>query len=389
MTPTLPSGLLGMATALVAIPSVSHHETSLADAVQAALDLCPWLRVERVGDNVVARTSLDRDQRILLGGHLDTVPPSGGNEEPRIVDDVLFGLGATDMKGGLAVLFHLAGLLPEPAVDITWCFYVCEEVEQRFNGLRSLWEHRPDLLEADAAILGEPTAGIVEAGCQGTMRVRIELAGVKAHTARPHTGRNAIHRLAPLLAAVGAYEGRQPVLDGCTYVEQLQVVDVSGGGAGNVVPDQASILVNHRFAPDRSVEEAEASLRTLLGPHLEAGDRWELVEFAPGAPPSLEHPVLARAGGGHRVPARRQAGMDRRGVLLGPRCTGGEFRSGRPAPRPHPGRARGLGRAGSGRLGAGFTPAGCRVGSTVWRCPPASSGIRGSRCQPRGSAAWG
>lgn len=294
MTTALPTGLLGMATALVGIPSVSHYEKQLADAVEAALDLCPWLTVDRVGDNVVARTSLDRGQRILLGGHLDTVPPSGGNEEPRIVDGTLYGVGATDMKGGLAVLLHLAGTLSEPAVDVTWCFYVCEEVEQSFNGLGFLWEHRPDLLEADAAILGEPTGGIVEAGCQGTMRVRIELGGIRAHTARPHTGRNAVHRLAPLLTAVSGYVGRRPVLDGCEYVEQLQVVDVSGGVAPNVVPDQASVLINHRFAPDRSVEQAEASLRELLDPHLEAGDRWELVEYAPGAPPSLDHPLLAR-----------------------------------------------------------------------------------------------
>lgn len=293
MTTGLPNGLFGLATALVAIPSVSHHEKPLADAVEAALDLCPWLSVERVGDNVVARTTLGRDHRVLLGGHLDTVPPSGGNDEPRIVDDVLYGLGAADMKGGLAVFLHLAGILPEPGVDVTWCFYVCEEVEQAFSGLAFLWDHRPDLLEADVAILGEPTGCIVEAGCQGTLRVRIDLAGTRAHTARPHTGRNAVHRLAPLLTAVNDYVSRRPVLDGCEYVEQVQVVDVSGGVAPNVVPDQASILVNHRFAPDRSVEQAEASLRDLLGPHLEAGDRWELVEYAPGAPPALDHPLLA------------------------------------------------------------------------------------------------
>jgi succinyl-diaminopimelate desuccinylase len=293
VTTVIPSGLLGMATALVGIPSVSHHEKPLADAVEAALVRCPWLTVDRVGDNVVARTSLGRGERILLGGHLDTVAPSGGNEEPRIVDDTLYGVGATDMKGGLAVLLHLAGTVPEPASDVTWCFYVCEEVEQSFNGLRTLWEQRPDILEADAAILGEPTGGIVEAGCQGTMRVRIELAGVRAHTARPHTGRNAVHRLAPLLAAVNDYVGRRPVLDGCEYVEQLQVVDVSGGVAPNVVPDRASVLINHRFAPDRSVDQAEASLREFLAPHLESGDRWELVEYAAGAPPSLDHPLLA------------------------------------------------------------------------------------------------
>ncbi len=293
MTTGMPDGLFGLTTALVAIPSVSHHEGPMADAVEAALDLCPWLTVERVGDNVVARTDLHRGSRVLLAGHLDTVPPVDGNEEPRVVGDTLYGVGAADMKGGLAVFLHLAGSIPEPAVDVTWCFYVCEEVDQRFNGLGQLWEHRPELLEADAAILGEPTGGMVEAGCQGTLRVRVGLEGRRAHTARPSTGRNAIHRLAPLLAAVAGYESRRPVLDGCEYAEQLQVVEVTGGVAGNVVPDEASLLINHRFAPDRTVEQAEASIREELGAHLEPGDKWELVESAAGAPPALDHPLLA------------------------------------------------------------------------------------------------
>ncbi len=289
----MPDGLFGLTTALVAIPSISHHEGPMADAVEAALDLCPWLTVDRVGDNVVARTQLGRSSRLLMAGHLDTVPPVDGNEEPRIVGDTLHGVGAADMKGGLAVFLHLAGSLPEPAVDVTWCFYVCEEVEQRFSGLRHLWDHRPDLMEADAAILGEPTCGRVEAGCQGTLRVRIGMEGMRAHTARPSAGRNAIHRLAPVLAAVAGYEGRRPVLDGCEYAEQLQAVEVAGGVAGNVVPDEASLVVNHRFAPDRTVEQAEESIRSALGGHLEAGDRWELVAFAAGAPPALDHPLLA------------------------------------------------------------------------------------------------
>jgi len=246
-----------------------------------------------VGDNIVARTDLGRGTRLLLAGHLDTVPPVNGNEEPHLVGDTLYGVGSADMKGGLAVFLHLAGTIPEPAMDVTWCFYVAEEVEQRFNGLRALWEHRPELLEADAAILGEPTGGVVEAGCQGTLRVRVTLAGRRAHTARPTVGRNAIHRLAPLLASVATYEGRRPVLDGCRYAEQLQVVEVTGGVAGNVVPDQASLLVNHRFAPDRTAQEAEASIRVDLGATLEEGDRWELVDSAAGAPPSLDHPLLA------------------------------------------------------------------------------------------------
>jgi succinyl-diaminopimelate desuccinylase len=289
----MPDGLLGLATALVGIPSVSHYESQVADAVESALRLCPWLAVERVGDNVVARTELGRGSRLLLAGHLDTVPPVGGNDEPRVVDGVLHGVGSADMKGGLAVFLHLAGTIPEPVVDTTWCFYVGEEVEQQFNGLRSLFAQRPELVAADAAILGEPTGGVVEAGCQGTLRVRVSLTGSRAHTARPWTGRNAIHRLAPVLTSIGSFESRRPIIDGCEYREQLQIVEVTGGVAGNVVPDAASVLVNHRFAPDRSAGEAADSVRSLLEGTLEPGDRFEVVESAPGAPPSLGHPLLS------------------------------------------------------------------------------------------------
>jgi succinyl-diaminopimelate desuccinylase len=304
MNGSAPDGLLGLATALVGIPSVSHREQAMADAVQAALELCPWLEVERVGDNVLARTHLDRSRRVLLAGHLDTVPSAEGHDRPRIEGTTLYGLGAVDMKGGLAVFLHLAGTLSEPAVDLTWCFYVAEEVAQEFNGLRQLWEERPDLLVADIAILGEPTGGLVEAGCQGTLRVKIRLAGLRAHASRPHAGRNAVHRLAPLLTAIAAFEVRRPVIDGCEYAEQLQVVSVEGGVAGNVVPDEAVIVVNHRFAPDRTVEEAESAVRELLAPFIEPGDHWELVEASAGAPPSLGHPMLGALVVASGAPAR-------------------------------------------------------------------------------------
>lgn len=289
----LPDGLLGLATALVGIPSVSHHEGPMADAVEAALGLCPWLAVERVGDNVVARTDLARERRVLLAGHLDTVPPAEGNDEPRLEGTTLHGVGAVDMKGGLAVFLHLAGMLDAPPVDLSWCFYAGEEVAREHNGLLHLWEARPDLLAADVAVLGEPTGGVVEAGCQGTLRVRVSLAGLRAHTARPHAGRNAIHRLAGILTAIDGFEVRRPVIDGCEYAEQMQVVSVEGGVAGNVVPDRATVVVNHRFAPDRTVAQAESAVRQLLEPFLEPGDHWELLNAAPAAPPALDDPVLS------------------------------------------------------------------------------------------------
>ncbi len=285
--------LLAVTRDLRAVPSPSRSEAALAGLVEDALGACPWLDVERVGDNVIGRTRLGHAQRLVLAGHLDTVPPVG-NEAPRLEGDTLWGVGASDMKGGLAVMLDLATTVREPAVDITWCFYAREEIGRADSGLLELWQDRPELLAGDAAILGEPTGALVEAGCQGTMRVRIALHGVRAHTARPFTGRNAIHRLAPLLQRVSDWSGREVVLDGCVYAEQLQAVAVEGGVAGNVVPDEARVSLNHRYAPDRGAADAGAFLLDLLHGTWdpEAGDRWEVLDAGDGAPPSLEHPLL-------------------------------------------------------------------------------------------------
>jgi succinyl-diaminopimelate desuccinylase len=289
------SDLLAATTDLMAVPSLSRQEDALAGLVQKALAETPWLQVERIGDNVVARTSLGRRQRLVLAGHLDTVAPAG-NEAPRVEGDTVWGVGASDMKGALAVLLDLATTVREPSVDVTWCFYAREEIGRQESGLLELWQRRPELLAGDAAVLGEPTGSLVEAGCQGTMRVRLILRGVRAHSARPFMGRNAIHRLAPLLQRVVEWPGRTVVLDGCSYAEQLQVVSVEGGVAGNVVPDEVRVTLNHRYAPDRRLPQADAFLHQLLDPALEpeAGDTWELLDAGDGAPPSLEHPLLAR-----------------------------------------------------------------------------------------------
>jgi len=286
--------LLAATAELVGIPSLSHAEGAVADLVEERLRGCDWLEVTRLGDNVVARTALGHPQRLVLAGHLDTVPPNA-NEEPKFEGDTLWGIGAADMKGGLAVMLDLAVATPAPSMDLTWCFYACEEVGRADSGLLELWRERPDLLAGDAAILGEPTGALVEAGCQGTMRVRVTLRGVRAHTARPFTGRNAIHRLGTLLNVVAAWESRTVVLDGCAYAEQLQAVAVDGGVAGNVVPDVASVTLNFRYAPDRVMAEANEYLRqVLVGTYNEdEGDSWLLMDGADGAPPSLGHPLLA------------------------------------------------------------------------------------------------
>jgi succinyl-diaminopimelate desuccinylase len=301
--------LLALTAELVATSSVSRSESVLADRVEADLRACPWLSVDRVGDNVVARTGLGRDRRLVVAGHLDTVPPSG-NDVPRIDGDTVWGVGSADMKGGLAVMLDLARTVEEPGVDVTWCCYAREEVDRNESGLVELWAERPDLLAGDAAVLGEPTGAVVEAGCQGTLRAVVRCGGVRAHTARPYAGRNAIHRLAPFLDRVAGWEGRSVVLDGCEYTEQLQAVAVSGGIAGNVVPDAASLTVNYRFAPDRDGEGARGVLRAMFDDLFdpEFGDRFEIVDVAAGAPPSLDHPLLARLVADTGAPPRAKVG---------------------------------------------------------------------------------
>lgn len=299
--------LLARTATLVDIASVSHHEAAITDHLESALRAVAGLEVERVGDNIVARTHLGRSTRVVLAGHTDTVPVNG-NASARIDGDVLWGLGAADMKGGLAVMLALAEQVPDPAVDVTWVFYAGEEVSAEHNGLGHLMRDRPDLLAGDVAILGEPTDGEIEAGCQGTMRLEVTLRGERAHTARPWMGRNAVHRLGAVLRAVESLPERRPVLDGCEYREALQAVTVSGGVGGNVVPDLASVTINRRFAPDRTPEQAEAEVRALLAPVLEDGDMVEVVDMAPAAGPGLDHPVLRQLIEQHRLPVRAKLG---------------------------------------------------------------------------------
>jgi succinyl-diaminopimelate desuccinylase len=299
--------LLALAAELVAIPSESHHETAIADFVERELRVAPWLHVERVADNVVARTELGRDRRLVLAGHTDTVP-ADGNDEAVIDGDVLSGLGSADMKGGLAVYLDLARTVAEPAVDVTYVFYSGEEVDAKYNGLKHLFADRPDLVQGDVAILGEPTDGWIEAGCQGTMRFQATLTGTRAHTARPWMGVNAVHRLGALLALLDAYEERRPVIDGCEFHEALQAVRVEGGVANNVVPDRATVTINHRVAPDRTIAEAEAHVREVLAPVLTAGDDLAVAAADPPAIPGLDRPLLRALVDRSGLPVRAKLG---------------------------------------------------------------------------------
>jgi succinyl-diaminopimelate desuccinylase len=277
----LTSDVVALTAALVDVESVSGNEGPLADLVHEALTACPHLSVERVGNNVVARTDLGRSRRVLLAGHLDTVPVAD-NVPSRRDGDVLHGCGTSDMKSGDAVLLHLAATLSEPAHDVTYVLYDNEEVEAERNGLNHLARDHRDWLDADLAILLEPTSGKVEAGCQGTLRVRVDVPGRRAHSARSWLGVNAIHAAAPVLQRLADHVARDVDIDGCVYREGLQAVAVQGGVAGNVVPDMCSVTVNFRFAPDRSEEQALAYVEEVL-----AGCSTTLLDSAPGALPGL------------------------------------------------------------------------------------------------------
>jgi succinyl-diaminopimelate desuccinylase len=223
---------------------------------------------------------------VVVAGHLDTVPLND-NLPARRDETRLHGLGSCDMKGGVAVALRLATLSATNR-DLTYLFYECEEVEAERNGLQLLSRTRPDLLEADFAILMEPSGARVEAGCQGTLRADVTTHGVRAHSARSWTGVNAIHAAGEVLARLNAYEPRRPVIDGLEYREGLNAVFVSGGVAGNVLPDVCTVSVNFRFAPDRSVEQAEAHVREVFD-----GFEVTVMDSAPAAMPGLSVPAAA------------------------------------------------------------------------------------------------
>jgi succinyl-diaminopimelate desuccinylase len=272
---------VALTRALVDIESVSGNEAEIADQVAAALAAVAHLRVERDGNAVVARTGFGHAQRVVLAGHLDTVPLAGNF--PSTVDgDVIHGCGTADMKSGAALALHLAVTVDRPRYDVTYLFYDCEEVESERNGLGRVAKNNPGWLDAGFAILLEPTYGLVEAGCQGSMRVDVTLAGRRAHSARSWLGSNAIHAAAPVLARLSSYQARTVVIDGCTYREGLNAVRITGGVAGNVIPDQCRVEVNFRFAPDRSEEDAVAHVREVF-----AGYDLEITDTAPGALPGL------------------------------------------------------------------------------------------------------
>lgn len=281
---------IALTAALVDIPSESRHEQRIADEIEVALrEQASQFEVIRSGDAVLARTNLGRASRVLLAGHTDTVP-AADNLPSRVEDGRMYGCGTSDMKSGDAVFLHLAATIAEPSHDITLVMYDCEEIESSANGLGRIERELRDWLAADVAILGEPSGGFIEAGCQGTIRVIVRTAGTRAHSARSWLGANAIHKLGAVLDRLSQYRARSVDIDGCVYREGLSAVGIEGGVAGNVIPDAAALTVNFRFAPDRSVEQAVAHVHEVLD-GLDVN--LEVTDAAAGALPGLANPAAA------------------------------------------------------------------------------------------------
>ena len=284
-------------------PSVSGNERALADAIVAALEPYGHLEVIRDGDLVVARTAFGRAERVIIAGHLDTVPINDNLPTRDVVEDgeaYLWGRGTVDMKAGVAVQLKLAAELTDPVHDVTWVWYDHEEVEAAKNGLARLVRNRPDLLEGSFAILGEPSNGGIEGGCNGTLRAVVRTRGIRSHSARSWRGENAIHFAAPILAKLAAYTAKTIDVDGLAYREGLNAVRISGGVAGNVIPDLCEVEINYRFAPDKTADEAVDRIAQFFDEY-----EVEITDLAAGARPGLDAPIartFARAVGGAPKP---------------------------------------------------------------------------------------
>lgn len=287
--PDLEGDLIALLRALIDIESVSGNETAIAGSIEAALRPYGHLAVTRDGNIVLARTDLGRGSRVVIAGHIDTVPVAN-NLPSRVTgtdhDTLVWGRGACDMKGGVAVQLAAAAALNRPARDVTWIFYDCEEVEASRNGLTRISRERPGDLAGDFAVLCEPSNARVEGGCQGTMRIEVRLRGVAAHSARAWMGRNAVHDAAPVLQRLAEYQPAEVEVDGLLYREGLNAVRISGGTAGNIIPDSCQIEINYRFAPDKSPEQAEEQIRQVL-----RGFPLEVTDVAAGARPGLDRPA--------------------------------------------------------------------------------------------------
>ena len=271
---------------LVNISSVSKDEKSIADSIEEALKKYSHLKLTRVNNSIVAKTNFGNKQRVVIAGHIDTVPAN--NNFPGKIDNAeVIGLGSVDMKSGIAVALKLAAELTSSNYDITYLFYESEEIETKYNGLELITKQQKDLLECDFAILMEPTNGILEVGCQGSLRFEVSTSGKRSHSARWWNGENAIHKTNKILEILNNYKSREPEIDGYKFREGLQAVKINGGIAGNVVPDSVSVSINHRFAPDTSIDQATSNMKNLFKDF-----NFLLVDAANAAPTGLNNPLI-------------------------------------------------------------------------------------------------
>jgi succinyl-diaminopimelate desuccinylase len=287
MSLDLTGDLVALFRQIIDVESVSGNEGPLADLVEQALAALPHLVVTRDGDTVIARTEGGRAERVVIAGHLDTVPVAN-NLPSSVVGEAIYGRGSADMKGGVAVALACAATLSAPSRDITWIFYDHEEVEAELNALNRIAEEHPDWLASDFAVLMEPTGAVVEGGCQGTLRCQVSTRGVAAHSARSWLGHNAIHDAGEVLTRLAGYTAREVEVDGLVYREGLNAVAISGGIAGNVIPDRCTVTVNFRFAPDRDEADAKAHCREVFD-----GFEVNFIDFAPAARPGLDRAIAA------------------------------------------------------------------------------------------------
>ena len=287
----LEGDIVELTRAICDIESVSGNEKELADAIESALAKYSHLEIIRDGDAIVARTNFGHPTRVVIAGHIDTVPVANNLPVkllPMEREQVLWGRGTVDMKAGVAVQLKLAATLDKTNTDVTWVFYDHEEVEASLNGLGRIARNRPDLLAASFAVLCEPSNAQVEGGCNGTIRVEVRARGLKAHSARSWMGKNAVHGAAEILNRLNSYEPQSVEVDGLVYRESLNAVLISGGMATNVIPDECVVTINYRFAPSKSGDEAETHLRELF-------DGFEIAttDLSEGARPGLDRPEAA------------------------------------------------------------------------------------------------
>jgi succinyl-diaminopimelate desuccinylase len=279
--------------ALCAIASPTGAEAALANHLEAwaAAVWAPTERV-RVGHSFFFGRREDARPTVALVGHLDTVPPHPETGTPRREGDRLFGTGASDMKGGLAVMMALAESLPRQAlpVNLVLALYEREEGPYAESGLGPLFQRVPELARARFAVALEPTDALVQVGCVGSLHATLRFRGKAAHAARPWQGVNALHLAGPLLTELLALKPREVDCAGFLFREVLTATLGEGGRARNVVPDVFTLNVNVRFAPGRTAEEAEEELRRLVAGRAEV----EVTDRSPSAPVCAENPFFLR-----------------------------------------------------------------------------------------------